>query len=434
MNVYLKTLGCRLNEAELESWAQGFEAKGHLLADTAACADIIVVNTCAVTQEAVKKSRQLIRRARRHNPNAKLVVSGCYASLEPSLQTQITGINLLINNQQKDRLVELVLTTFNLAAITTATIPTSASIFKRGRQRAFVKLQDGCRHRCTFCIVTIARGNERSRAPIDIINEINQLHLQGIKEVVLTGVHIGGYGNDIDCDLYRLVQMILAQTDLERLRFGSLEPWDLHADFLTLFHNQRLMPHLHLPLQSGSDLILKKMARRCRTKDYRALIQRAKKAIPNFNLTTDIIVGFPGESDEQWQTSLAFIEEIGFSHIHIFPYSKRTGTQAATLPEQIEPAIKKERSRQLHLLGKSMRRAFLASQIKKKYTVLWERRNEQQHWVGYTDNFIRVALNKTMPINLENQISTASIIGLNADGDSCLVTSDVSALAGLDVQ
>lgn len=422
MQIHLKTLGCRLNEAELEFWAGGFQANGHSLTMQPETADILVVNTCAVTQEAVKKSRQMIRRVHRNNPHAKLVVSGCYSSLDKQIKNDIPGIDLLIHNQHKDKLVDITLKELNHVAMPAiSTEPGQTSLFKRGRNRAFIKIQDGCRYRCTFCIVTVARGSERSRAPAEIIKQINHFHQQGVQEIVLTGVHAGGYGSDIDSSLYRLIQTILAETSIPRVRLSSVEPWDLEDNFFALFTDKRLMPHIHLPLQSGSDSVLRRMARRCKTRDFKALIQQARKQIANFNVSTDIIVGFPGETKQEWQDSICFIEAIGFSNIHIFTYSKRNGTKAASLPWQVNPAIKKERSRELHSLSKSMRLTFLNQQIGKEHLVLWETLNDNNRWSGYTDNFIRVELEKNKLSNLENNISKVLITGLTDDNNHCFV-------------
>ena len=272
MQVHFKTLGCRLNEAELESWAKGFMSKGYTITQTPEQADVMIINTCAVTQDAVRKSRQLIRRAHRNNPTAKLVVSGCYSSLNKKILDEIEGIDLVIPNENKENLVEVAIQELNMFAMPSeATTPGKTSLFERGRQRAFIKIQDGCRYRCTYCIVTVARGGERSRAISDILSEINHLAKQGIHEAVLTGVHVGGYGSDINCDLYDLISAILDETDLPRLRLASVEPWELPDKFFALFSNSRLMPHMHLPLQSGSDSILKKMSRRCKTLDFKTL-------------------------------------------------------------------------------------------------------------------------------------------------------------------
>jgi threonylcarbamoyladenosine tRNA methylthiotransferase MtaB len=421
MQIHLKTLGCRLNEAELESWAERFQAQGHNLTDDPEQANLLVVNTCAVTQEAVKKSRQIIRRTHRNNPTAKLVVSGCYASLDKKIQTDIPGIDLLINNQQKDQLVDIALKELNFESMPEiSTEPGEASIFKRGRNRAFIKIQDGCRYRCTFCIVTVARGDERSRSEADIINDINQFHQQGIQEIVLTGVHVGGYGSDIDSSLYQLIKSILANTDIPRIRLASVEPWDLPDDFFSLFSNNRLMPHMHLPLQSGSDSVLKRMARRCKTNDFKNLVQQARIDIPNFNLTTDIIVGFPGETEEEWQESFNFINDIEFSHIHIFTYSKRDGTKAAELANQVESSVKKERSKQLHILAQSMRHSILTEQVGKTHAVLWETQNEDGAWVGYTENFIRVELKNKNVSELENKVTDVKILHVTDTASHCV--------------
>jgi threonylcarbamoyladenosine tRNA methylthiotransferase MtaB len=421
MQIHLKTLGCRLNEAEIESWAEGFQENGHSVTQNSDEADVLVVNTCAVTQEAVKKSRQIIRRTHRNNPQAKLIVSGCYASLNEKIQNDIPGIDLLINNQQKDQLVDIALKELNSETMPAlSTEPGEASIFKRGRNRAFIKIQDGCRYRCTFCIVTVARGDERSRSIKEIIHDINQYHQQGIQEIILTGVHVGGYGSDINSNLYELIKSVLSETEIPRVRLGSVEPWDLPENFFSLFSNKRLMPHLHLPLQSGSNSVLRRMARRCKTDDFKDLIIRARNEIPNFNLTTDIIVGFPGESDEEWQDSIKFIEESLFSHIHIFTYSKREGTKAASLANQVSTKIKKERSRQLHTLAKSMRQICLHEQINKSHSVLWEARNENNAWSGYTDNFIRVESKSAYDLDLENNISKIKITDIASEASHCI--------------
>ena len=426
MYIHLKALGCRLNEAELESWADGFQRQGHTVTRHLENADIVVINTCAVTQEAVRKSRQLLRRAHRHNPLAKLVVSGCYSSLTPKLADEIEGIDLIIPNQKKEQLVEITSRELEINAMPVqATIPGESALFNRGRDRAFIKVQDGCRYRCTFCIVTVARGDERSRTIASIVDEINTLHSQGIQEAVLTGVHVGGYGSDIKSDLYSLIKNILADTDIPRLRFASIEPWDLDDNFFDLFQDKRLMPHMHLPLQSGSDSVLRRMARRCKTADFKKLVEHARTVVPNFNVTTDIIVGFPGESEQEWQESLAFIEETGFSHIHIFTYSKRAGTKAASLPNQISQAEKKLRSRQLHAIAARLKKDYLEKNVGLSIPVLWESdsiENESGsiNYFGYTPNFVRAQTTVPNDFNLANKICKMEIISVNNDNETVL--------------
>jgi len=415
MLVHLQTLGCRLNEAELETWAQDFKRAGHGITAQPEAAQLIVLNSCAVTQDAARKSRQLIRRIHRDNPQAKLVVSGCYATLNQQQAEAEMGVDLVIGNQDKDKLVDLALSELNLTSMPAqATEPGEFSLFTRGRQRAFVKVQDGCRYRCTFCIVTVARGEEKSRPIEAIIEEINTLHKQGIAEVVLTGVHLGGYGSDQGCNLADLIQAILAQTDIPRIRLGSLEPWELTDSFFELFDNPRLMPHLHLPLQSGSDSVLRRMARRCKTQEFSEIVNRLRRQIPHFNVTTDIIVGFPGETEQEWQESFDYIAATGFGHIHIFTYSRREGTKAASLPGQVNNTLKKQRSAALHRLAEEMKLKFYRDNLGREFPVLWEGYSEpcgedRQRVFGYTPNYLKVGCIVSRNRSVENQLITARL-------------------------
>ena len=418
MLVHLKTLGCRLNEAELETWAQAFQKSGHSITQHPQAAQLIVINSCAVTQDAARKSRQLIRRIHRDNPNAKLVVSGCYATLNQQEAESLLGVDLVVSNKDKDQLVEKTLTELTPNTMPAmSTEPAEISLFTRGRQRAFVKVQDGCRYRCTFCIVTVARGEEISRPIQIVIDEINALHAQGIDEVILTGVHLGGYGSDLGNNLSDLIKAILTDTNIPRLRLGSLEPWELPDDFFQLFDNPRLMPHLHLPLQSGSDAVLRRMARRCKTEEFKAIVQQLRAKIPHFNITTDIIVGFPAESEQEWQDSFDTVQAIGFGHIHIFTYSSREGTKAANLPNQVTNDIKKQRSQQLHELANSQKQQFYAANIGNEFPVLWEGYNEPlpngKHRVfGYTPNYLRVACVLDTDVSVENQTLNTRLVAV----------------------
>ena len=419
MQVNLKTLGCRLNEAETETWGEQFQAAGHQLVKSADQADLIVLNTCAVTSTATRKSRQLIRRLHRQNPTAKMVVSGCYASLNTNEVAASLGVDLVIHNGDKDRLVDLIQRQLLPRCMPApASEPGEHALFKRGRQRAFIKVQDGCRYRCTFCIVTVARGEERSRPIETIITQINTLHAQGIHEVILTGVHLGGYGSDIDSRLDLLIQAILARTRIPRIRLGSLEPWELTDEFFDLFQDSRLMPHLHLPLQSGSDTVLRRMARRCKVQSFARLVEKAHQAIPDFNITTDIIVGFPGETEQEWSESLVNIEDIGFGHIHIFSYSPRQGTKAADMDHQVPIEIKKQRSRSLHDLARSMKLRTYQKFLDQEFPVLWESPNKSRLSAtifGYTPNYLRVATDACS--NLENSIKNVRINKIDDSGD-----------------
>lgn len=425
MRIHLKTLGCRLNEAELESWSRDFQNLGHEITPSLTQADLVVVNTCAVTGEAVRKSRKLLHRAQRQNPRSKLVVSGCYASLEPKQSTQSLGIDLVVDNRDKERLVEIATRELNLHAMPAmATLPGENSLLRQGRQRAFVKVQDGCRYQCTFCIVTVARGEERSRPLHQVVAEINDLVRQGFQEAVLTGVHIGGYGSDHGSDLYQLIRAILEQTDLPRLRLGAVEPWDLPEAFWTLFDNPRLMPHLHLPIQSGADTVLKRMARRCKQSEFTQLAELARKQVADFNLTTDIIVGFPGESETEWQQTLEFVERIGFGHLHIFAYSPRPGTRAASLRNPVPREIIRQRSETLHQLGERLKRDTLTRFVDRRFPVLLEGppAGPDEPWQGYTPNFLRVEIDQPHSLPLENRILPVRLQQVSATGETLIAT------------
>jgi threonylcarbamoyladenosine tRNA methylthiotransferase MtaB len=426
MNVYLKALGCRLNEAELERWAHEFNTHGFQVTNDINVADLAVINTCAVTAEAVRKSRQIIRRIRRAKPRAKLVVSGCYVSLPNSSQIDLEEVDLIVSNQNKVSLVDIVTRELDVKSMPDrATQIDAATLFARGRNRAFIKIQDGCRYRCTFCIVTVARGSERSRLIDDIVAEINQLVTYGVKEAVLTGVHIGRYGSDTGSNLYDLIDAILTHTDLARLRLASVEPWDLPVKFFELFRNTRLMPHLHLPLQSGSDTVLRRMARRCRTGDFKQLVTRARDQVTNLNITTDIIVGFPGETEREWRECMEFIEKMELAHIHIFSYSPRLGTKAAHLPNQISKQLKKQRSKALQRLSRKLTREMLERNLGKCVSVLWESKDGNcaegvARYCGYTPNYLKVKLRNPKDNNLVNEIRETRLIGVSTQGDVLL--------------
>ncbi|MEJ1367550.1 MAG: tRNA (N(6)-L-threonylcarbamoyladenosine(37)-C(2))-methylthiotransferase MtaB [Candidatus Sedimenticola sp. (ex Thyasira tokunagai)] len=423
MLIYLKTLGCRLNEAEIETWSRDFQSRGHQITPHLEDADLVVVNTCAVTGEAVRKSRKLMHKAHRDNPHAKLVVSGCYTSLETAGDARAQGVDLIVDNRDKDRLVEIAEHELNLHAMPAlATVPGENSLLSRGRQRAFIKVQDGCRYQCTFCIVTVARGEERSRSIKEVVTEINQLHAEGIQEVVLTGVHIGGYGNDCGSSLYELIRAVLDHTSIPRLRLGAVEPWDLPDGFWALFDNPRFMPHLHLPLQSGADTVLRRMARRCKSDEFESLVMQARRQVPDFNVTTDIIVGFPGETDEEWQQTMAFVEKIGFGHLHIFAYSPRPGTLAAAMPNEIPREVIRQRSEEMHQLGERMKRRTLEHHISREFSILIEGSGESGNgeWRGYTPNFLRVRIKAAAKSGLSNSIRQVRLEGISEGGDELI--------------
>ena len=417
MNINFQALGCRLNEAELESWAGQFLKLGHQVTSDNTDADVVVFNSCAVTSEADRKSRQQINRLHRLNPSAKLVVTGCHASLNTDTVKKYLGVDLVVGNDNKENLVDQVVEHFDLT-IDEMVKPVENSLFLRGRHRAFIKVQDGCRYRCTYCIVTIARGEERSRSISEIIAEINFLHQNGVQEIAITGVHVGGYGSDIGSSLYILLNEILARTEVPRIRLASVEPWDLPGNFFGLFTDSRLMPHMHLPIQSGCDSVLRRMSRRCKTAEFAELVEKARDAVPLFNITTDLIAGFPGETEAEWQQTMRYIERVGFGHMHIFTFSPREGTKAATLPEQIDKATKKARSKEMHALAAQLKTAELQKHIGSTTTVLWEQKfgTDSSQWLGYTPHYHRIM---SSDVNIvASGISEAEIHQLATDGQA----------------
>jgi threonylcarbamoyladenosine tRNA methylthiotransferase MtaB len=415
--INFQALGCRLNEAEIETWADTFMRSGHQVTTASEEADVVVFNSCAVTAQADRKSRQQIGRLHRANPQARLVVTGCHASLNADAVRDYLGVDLVIDNQDKDSLVEETLQRFALDPAEGPAGESQNALLLRGRHRGFIKVQDGCRYRCTYCIVTLARGDERSRSSADIVAEINRLHDQGIREVALTGVHVGGYGSDIDSSLYALISEILANTDMPRIRLASVEPWDLPESFFDLFVDPRLMPHMHLPLQSGCDSVLRRMARRCKTREFARLVDTARSRVEGFNVTTDLIVGFPGETEQEWRQTVDFVETVGFGHMHIFPFSARAGTKAARLPDQVDGRIKKARSAEMHALAAELKQRELSAQIGGSADVLWEQRlGEHGPWVGYTPNYHKIQCS-------DSSIREAEIgrVGIDALADDSLM-------------
>jgi threonylcarbamoyladenosine tRNA methylthiotransferase MtaB len=423
MRIYLESLGCRLNYAEMSALGRQLAGAGHELAVSAEEADLCVVNSCAVTGEAARQSRQLARRLARVNPAARLVVTGCYATLEGETAAQLPNVDLVVGNTRKDDLLALIESEVECSRLKVESrddfLQPSPLNPRPSRTRAFIKVQDGCRNRCTFCIVTVARGDERSRPIAEVVAEVNALHAEGYQEAVLTGVHLGGYGSDLDPGLRELAAALLAGTTIPRLRLSSLEPFDLAPDFFdlwTLPGGHRLMPHLHLPAQSGSDAVLRRMARRNRVADFEALVDAARARIPGLTVTTDLIAGFPGESAADFEQTLAFARRVGFAHMHIFPYSAREGTAAARFGAQVPEVERKRRVRELAALDAELGAAVRSAFVGQVRPVLWEHAMDAGVWSGLTDNYLRVSAATSPDADLHNRITPTRLTRL--DGDS----------------
>lgn len=418
MKIHLRTIGCRLNQSEIDSMARQFRGQGHEIVDDPALADQVIVNTCAVTNDATRDSRHLIRGLNRANAASQITVTGCYAHIAPGEITVLPGVARVVDNFAKDRLVET-MTGQPLEAFDREPISRDKHWGAYDRTRAFVKVQDGCDNACTFCVTTIARGTGRSRPLPEIIAEIGQLCATGYQEVVLTGVQLGSYGHDLGDSngLVHLVQAILADTDVPRLRLSSLEPWDLSAAFFLLWENPRLCRHLHLPLQSGCDATLRRMRRRTNQGSYRLLLESARQCMPDMRITTDVIVGFPGETDDEFAASEEFIRQMDFAGLHVFRYSKRPGTAAARMQGHISEAVKKERSSRLTAWSVGAEQRYAERFTGQKRPVLWEQVAGSTEAgfmnVGYTDNYLRVRC--IHPLILTDQITLARMVSYAGD-------------------
>jgi threonylcarbamoyladenosine tRNA methylthiotransferase MtaB len=416
MNIYLDMVGCRLNQSEIETLARQFRAAGHGIVASASEADMVVVNTCAVISEAAADSRQKVRQAARAGVD-EIVVTGCWSTLAPAEAAALPGVRHVVANEQKDLLVPQVLglpaETFDREPLQRAPLPGLHL-----RTRAFIKVQDGCDNHCTFCITTIARGAGKSRPAADVIADIRASLAGGAQEIVLTGVHLGSWGQDFGLHLQDLIKQILDETDVPRLRLSSLEPWDLSADFFSLWNNPRLCRHLHLPLQSGAESTLKRMARKTTPTSFRELVAAARAVAPDAAITTDIIAGFPGETEEEFAETLAFVREMDFAGAHVFTYSPRPGTGAARMKGQVEKSTRKTRSAQLRALVAESARAYAARFLGQTRRVLWESamQNDTHGWQmsGLTDNYLRVYAHA--PQSLWNTLSAVKLLGLEEDG------------------
>lgn len=429
--VALDFLGCKANQAEVEEMAQGFRRAGYALVSAELPAEVYILNTCTITHVADRKARLLVHQATRRNPGAVIICTGCYATIDPDALSAIPGVDLVVPNADKSRIVDIVRERVPPPSAPGIDAPPprlwdddeTEHRVPLNRTRSMLKVQDGCEGFCTYCIVPQARGRVHSE-PIDtVVNEINQRVALGYQEVVLTGIALGSYGRDWNSSqtphaLHHLVEAILSRTRLPRLRLSSVEPESLDVGLLEMWSDDRFCRHLHLPLQSGSDTTLKRMGRRYRCADFAALAERAHAIAPDAALTTDMIVGFPGETDEEFRQSYGFAEEMGFAKIHVFRFSARRGTPAARLPGMVLDGPKKERAAELMRLSDAGAAAFRRRFLDTQRAVLWEepwparsvpRGGAPVWWTGLTDNYIRAyALSQA---NLRNRLLAVRLEG-----------------------
>ena len=400
--VAFHTLGCKVNQHDSAIMAALFQDAGYEVVDFNDLADVYVVNTCTVTHLSDRKSRQMIRHAARENPAATIVVCGCYAQTAKAELEALDEVDLIIGTNERHKVVEAV-ETFRQDHVKTAYMADDEELFYyedlphervSGMTRAYVKIQEGCDQFCAYCAIPYARGPLRSRSEQDTIDEINMLVERGYKEVILTGIHIGAYGRgvkDETCDLTGLCRRILDETAIERLRIGSLEGIEVTDAFIEMIANdERMAKHLHLPLQSGCDRTLSAMRRPYDTEQFREMMRRIRGKVPNIAITTDLMVGFPGETDEDFKESLVFCNDIAFSAMHIFKYSMRSGTPAAVMPDQIDPQIKERRAKQMADVAQKNKLDYERRFVGQTLRILVEEQTKDGLWTGHSSNYLLV--------------------------------------------
>ena len=400
--VAFHTLGCKVNQHDSAIMAALFQDAGYEVVDFNDLADVYVVNTCTVTHLSDRKSRQMIRHAARENPAATIVVCGCYAQTAKAELEALDEVDLIIGTNERHKVVEAV-ETLRQDHVKTAYMADDEELFYyedlphervSGMTRAYVKIQEGCDQFCAYCAIPYARGPLRSRSEQDTIDEINMLVERGYKEVILTGIHIGAYGRgvkDETCDLTGLCRRILDETAIERLRIGSLEGIEVTDALIEMIaSDERMAKHLHLPLQSGCDRTLSAMRRPYDTEQFREMMRRIRGKVPNIAITTDLMVGFPGETDEDFKESLVFCNDIAFSAMHIFKYSMRSGTPAAAMPDQIDPQIKERRAKQMADVAQKNKLDYERRFVGQTLRILVEEQTKDGFWTGHSSNYLLV--------------------------------------------
>ena len=395
------TLGCKVNQYETEAMLELFEKEGYEKAETEDYADVYVINTCTVTHMSDRKSRQYIRRMKKKNPDAIIAVVGCYSQVSPEEILSIDEVNLVMGTNDRKKIVEEVKKIDASRKVSTVDDIMKVKAFEEieinktnGKTRAFLKIQDGCDRYCSYCIIPYARGRVRSRDLEIIVKEVENLAANGYKEVVLTGIHVASYGKDIkdsDIKLLDVIKQINDIEGIERIRLSSVEPILFTDEFVEAVSTMdKVCPHYHLSLQSGCDETLKRMKRRYTTEEYKAIVDRLRAAIPNVSITTDVIVGFPGETNEEFDKTYEFLKDIELTHMHVFKYSPRKGTPAATMENQVDPSTKHDRSEKLLQLNEENFNKFGQKMLDKEFNVLFEQKVGDNKYEGLTENYVKV--------------------------------------------
>ena len=395
------TLGCKVNQYETEAMLELFEKEGYEKAETEDYADVYVINTCTVTHMSDRKSRQYIRRMKKKNPDAIIAVVGCYSQVSPEEILSIDEVNLVMGTNDRKKIVEEVKKIDASRKVSTVDDIMKVKAFEEieinktnGKTRAFLKIQDGCDRYCSYCIIPYARGRVRSRDLESIVKEVENLAANGYKEVVLTGIHVASYGKDIketDIKLLDVIKQINDIEGIERIRLSSVEPILFTDEFVeAVSAMDKVCPHYHLSLQSGCDETLKRMKRRYTTEEYKTIVDRLRAAIPNVSITTDVIVGFPGETNEEFDKTYEFLKDIELTHMHIFKYSPRKGTPAATMENQVDPSTKHDRSEKLLQLNEENFNKFGQKMLDKEFNVLFEQKVGDNKYEGLTENYVKV--------------------------------------------
>lgn len=416
MKVFLDSVGCRLNQAEIRQFAWQFMRAGYELSFDRNDADLILINSCSVTTAAAADSRSLIRRAQRNNPDARVVVTGCWNTMEPVKALELCGQNNVFPNTLKDTLTSKLLSEL---PVNEPEILQPITLHDPRRTRAFIKVQDGCDHRCAYCVTTIARGFSHSSPITSILQQIQREIENGAMEIVLTGVQLSAFGKDLNpkSDLSILIRIILESTRVLRLRLSSLEPWDLPDDLLSLWQSDRMCRQLHLPLQSGSPATLKRMKRPVSPRAYADFVKNARHQIPGIAITTDLITGFPGETETEFAETCAFVERMQFARAHIFSYSPRPGTAAISLPDQVPLPIARQRNANLRTITNNATSSFQHQFCGASLNILWEKSDRQTDgsWAlqGWSDNYLRV--HASAPADRHNRIDRVRILRIEDD-------------------